>query len=294
MSYANFKPEIWSTQLLLERDARVVGVQNCWKLFEGDIARTGDRVHIQGLTGATIKDLPTDGIIDDPEGVQDESMELYINQKKYINFRVDDVDRIQSNADMMRAIVAKTSNNMAVMQDAYIYSLAAASAGRTVDATGTGNELTSKNVLSYLSDALAFIRSGSVYDNGDIFFEVHPYVFQKLQLAFSLMGEQGGGVYRNGYRGPLFGCRVFESNSVPVTDSAGNAVAAGTADAVYHNIVRTGEAVAFAEQKAIGFQAYQIEKGFGEGIKGFTLYGAKVVKPQELVLLKAKVGAEQE
>lgn len=293
MSFANFKPEIWSTQLLMERDARVVGVQNCWRLFEGDIARTGDRVHIQGLTGATIKDLPGDGVIDDPEGIQDESLELYIDQKKYINFRVDDVDRVQSNADAMRAIVAKTSNNMAVLQDEYVYALAAASAGKTIDATASGDELTSKNVLAYLSDALAYIRSGSVYDNGDIFFEVHPYVFQKLQLAFSLMGEQGGGVYRNGYRGPLFGCRVFESNSVPVTDGAGAPVAAGTAGAVYGNIVRTGEAVAFAEQQAIGFKAYEIEKGFGEGIKGFTLYGAKVVKPQELVLLKAKVGTEQ-
>ena len=292
MSFANFKPEIWSTKLLMDRDAKVVGVQNSWRLFEGDIRKSGDRVHIQGLAGASIKDLPTDGVIDDPESIEDESLELFIDQKKYINFRLDDIDRVQTQSDAMQAIIAKTSNNLAKMQDDYIYSIARSTAGKLIDATGMGDELTSHNVLSYLSDALAFIRSGHVYDNGDIFFEVHPYVFQKLQLAFASLGQQGGDSYRNGFRGPLFGCMVYESSSIPVTDAAGNTVAAGSAGAVYHNIIRTDEAIAFAEQKSIDFKAYEIEKGFGEGIKGFTLYGAKTVKPGELVCLKAKIGNE--
>ncbi|CDZ24654.1 hypothetical protein CCDG5_1544 [[Clostridium] cellulosi] len=292
MSFANFKPEVWSTQLLMDRDQRVVGVQNCWRLFEGSINRTGDRVRIQGLCGATIKDLPSNGIIDDPEGIEDESLELVIDQKKYINFKVDDIDRIQSNADMIKAIIGKTSNNLAVMQDKYIYGIAKDSAGKVIDAASSGNELSSKNILSYLSDALAFIRSSSVYDNSDIFFEVHPYVFSKLQLAFTMIGQGNNTVGKNGYRGPLFGCSVFESNCIPVTDAEGNPVPAGTKGAIYHNIIRTGEAIAFAEQKSIDFKAYEVEKGFGEGVKGFTLYGAKVVKPQELVCLKAVIADE--
>lgn len=287
MSFSNFKPEVWSSQLLLDRDARVVGVQNSWRIFEGSINRTGDRVHIQGLSGATIKDLPTTGVIDDPEGIEDDSLELYIDQKKYINFKVDDIDRVQSNADAIQAIIGKTSNNLAVMQDKYIYGIAASGAGKVVDATASGSQLTSQNILSYLSDAHAYIRSSNVYDNGDIFFEVHPYVFAKLQLAFTMIGQNDSSTAQNGYRGPLFGCNIFESNSIPVTDASGNAVAAGTAGAVYHNIIRTKEAVAFAEQSAIAFKAYEIEKGFGEGVKGYTLYGGKVVKPQELVCLKA-------
>lgn len=289
MSFANFKPEVWSSQLLLDRNARVVAVQNCWRLFEGEIKRTGDRVHIQGLSGATIKDLPSNGVIDDPEGIEDESLELFIDQKKYINFKVDDIDRIQSNTDTIRAIIGKTSNNLAAMQDKFIYDIAKNSAGKVIDATAKGGELNSKNILSYLSDALAFIRSSNVYDNGEIYFEVHPYVFSKLQLAFTLIGHGSNTVGKNGYRGPLFGCGVFESNCIPVTDADGKPVSAGTDGAIYHNIIRTGEAIAFAEQKTIDFKAYEVEKGFGEGVKGFTLYGAKVVKPQELVCLKAAI-----
>ena len=292
MSFSNFKPEVWSTKLLIDRDAKVVGVNNCWRLFEGSIAKAGDRVHIQGLSGASIKSLPQNGVIEDPEGIEDESLELFIDQKKYINFKVDDIDRIQSSGDTMQAIIAKTSNNLAVLQDNFVYDLALKKAGKIIDAVAPGRELTSKNVLSYLSDALSFIRSSKVYDNGDIFFEVHPYIFAKLQLAFTMMGQLGGNVSKVGYRGPLFGCQVYESNSISVTDAAGNPVMPGSANAIYNNIIRTNEAVAFAEQKAINFKAYEIEKGFGEGIKGFTLYGAKVVKPAELVCIRAKIGLE--
>lgn len=292
MSFANFKPEVWSSQLLSDRDIKVVGVQNSWRLFEGDIKDMGDRVHIQGLTGATIKELPQNGLIDDPEGIEDQSLELYIDQKKYINFKINDIDRVQSNTDAMLAIIGKTSNNLAAMQDQFVYGLARTEAGMSIDAYSAGKELTSKNVLTYLSSALAYIRSGSVYDNGDIFFEVHPYVFQKLQLAFTMIGQPNSDEFKNGYRGPLFGCRIYESNNIPVTDEAGNPVAAGSDGAIYNNIIRTGEAVAFAEQRSINFKAYEIEKGFGEGIKGYTLYGAKAVKPQELVCLRAKLGAE--
>lgn len=293
MSFSNFKPEVWSTQLLIDRDAKVTGVQNCWQVFQGDISRMGDRVHVEGLTGATIKDLPDSGVIDDPEDIQDESMELYIDQKKYINFRVDDIDRIQSSANAMQAVIAKTSNNLAVMQDTYVYGIAVSSAGKIIDATASGNELSSKNVLSYLSDALAYIHSSDVYDNGDVYFEVHPYVFAKLQLAFTQLGQNvGADTAKNGYRGPLFGCSVFESSSIPVTDDNGSPVAPGSDGAIYHNLVRTNEAVAFAQQQSIDFKAYEIEKGFGEGIKGFTLYGAKAVKPQELVCLNAKIAEE--
>lgn len=213
-------------------------------------------------------------------------------KKKYINFKVDDIDRIQGNAAAMQAVIGKTSNNLAVMQDRFVYNTARAAAGKTIDATALGAEISSGNILGYLSNALAFIRSSSVYDNGEIFFEVHPYVFQKLQLAFSMLGQQDAGTLKNGYRGPFFGCKVYESNSIPVTDEAGNPAVAGAEGAVYHNFIRTGEAVAFAEQKAINFKAYEIEKGFGEGVKGYTLYGAKVVKPQELVCLKAKILTE--
>jgi len=179
------------------------------------------------------------------------------------------------------------------MQDQYIYGIAKDAAGLTVDAFSSGNELTSKNILTYLSNALAFIRSSNVFDNGEIFFEVHPYIFQRLQLAFTMIGQQSSTEIINGYRGPLFGCQVFESNNILVTDVSGNAVTPGSEGAIYNNIIRTGEAVAYAEQKSINFIAYEIEKGFGEGVKGYTLYGAKVVKPGELVVLKAKLGAEQ-
>lgn len=286
MSYINFKPEVWSAQLFLDRNEKTVGVQNCWRLFDGQISRIGDTVEIEGLSGATVKDLPSTGIIDDPEDIESEEYTLDIDQKKYINFKVSDIDNIQSNGEEITAIISKTANNLATIQDQYVYNLAATSASKIIDATTDTTKLSSSNILTYLSNALAYIRSSKVYDNSEIFFEVHPYVFAKLELAFASIGQSGDTTLKNGYRGPLFGCQIYESNSILVTDELGNEIDAGTDGAIYNNIIRTGEAIAFAEEKSIDFKAYDVEKGFGEGVKGYTLYGAKVIKPNELVCLK--------
>lgn len=293
MAFTNFKPEVWSKQLLLDRDTKCVGIQNSWRAFEGEIKQTGDRVHIQGLGGATIKDLPSNGVLDDPEGIEDSSLVLEITEKKYINFKIDDIDKMQSNTDAMQAVISKTSNNLAVLQDSFVYGLAKATPGLTVDAySAEANYLSTTNVFNYITNALAFLQTSQIMGPGEVRIELHPYVFQKLQLALLMKTNPNNQDAKNGYQGDIFGCKVFISNAIPVTDGSGNTVAAGSAGAIYHNIIRTGEAVAFAEQKSINFKAYDIEKGFGEGIKGYCLYGGKVVKPKELVVLKSILKAE--
>lgn len=293
MSFANFKPEIWSDKLLMDRDAKAIALPGCWRQWEGDIKNAGDRVHIQGLTGATIKDLPVSGSIDDAEEIDGDSLDLVIDQKKYINFKVQNIDKIQSNADATQSIISKTAANYALMQDGYIYGLCrgAAGAANTVDATASGKELTSQNAFSYLSAALAMLGTNSVAP-GDVRMEVHPYVFQKLALAMLVTGTPNADQAKNGLSGNVLGVQIFQSPSLPVTDASGAAAAPGAAGAIYWSVVRTGEAVAFAEQKAIDFRPYDVEKGFADGIKGFGLYGAKVVKPKELVLFKSKLGTE--
>ena len=57
----------------------------------------------------------------------------------------------------------------------------------------------------------------------------------------------------------------------------------GTRD-VYYVQIRTGRAIAFASSEA-HTEAYRPESSFSDAVKGFKLYGAKVVRPKELVVL---------
>lgn len=284
MSFANFKPEIWSTQLLLDRDTAVVGVKNSTRQYENELKK-GEIIHIKGLNGATIKDLPDNGIIDDAEEIEDTALDIQITEKKYINFKVEDIDKVQADSDQMQNIIHRTANNLAIMQDNFVYGLAKNGAGKTIDATST--QLSSANIFDFLNEAFAYIRSSNVFNGGEMFVEMHPYVMTKLQKAFTMLGQTNNAEIKNGYRGPYAGSQVYETNVLSPVNSDGIPVAPGTESAIYPIIVRTKDAVAFVEQKSIAFKPYEIERGFGDGIKGYCLYGGKVIRPKELVVINA-------
>ena len=52
----------------------------------------------------------------------------------------------------------------------------------------------------------------------------------------------------------------------------------------YYVQIRTKRAIAFASSEA-HTEAYRPEASFADAVKGFKLYGAKIVRPKELVVL---------
>ena len=73
------------------------------------------------------------------------------------------------------------------------------------------------------------------------------------------------------------GVTVKESNSVCTTEN-------GSVDNI---MMRTQRAVAFANPMT-HTEAYRPEKKFGDAIKGFMLFDAKVVRPKEIVNINVK------
>ena len=88
------------------------------------------------------------------------------------------------------------------------------------------------------------------------------------------------GALEAGCLGSIGGCKIYVSN---------NLTKSGTEDGVLHKcIARTKRAIAFAEQLS-EINAYRPELRFADAVKGLHLYGAKVVYPDEMVLLNLTV-----
>ena len=102
MAIANFKPEVWSADLLVALEKSLVygaaGVVN--RNYEGEIAQYGDTVHITNLVDPTIGTYTahTDITIED---VDDGTAALLIDQSKYFAFEVDDIEKRQARGDVM-------------------------------------------------------------------------------------------------------------------------------------------------------------------------------------------------
>ena len=75
---------------------------------------------------------------------------------------------------------------------------------------------------------------------------------------------------------------MFVSNNIVQGESDG---------AVQHMcMARTKRAIAFAEQLS-EINAYRPEKRFADAVKGLHLYGAKIVYPEEFVVLDMSLDA---
>ena len=101
MAITNFIPTVWSENLYTELDKKYIAVKNCNRDFEGDIKGKGAAVKICGIGNVSVSDYTKNSDMTAPETLSDSVRTLTIDQAKYFNFQIDDVDRAQSNPKVM-------------------------------------------------------------------------------------------------------------------------------------------------------------------------------------------------
>ena len=109
MSLDNFIPQIWSARLLENLNKNHVFVGLCNRDYEGEIKGMGDQVKINSIGRVTIGDYQKNTDIEAPEVLNDAQRILLINQGKYFNFQIDDVDKAQQNPKVMNAAMKEAS-----------------------------------------------------------------------------------------------------------------------------------------------------------------------------------------
>ncbi len=133
MAFSNFIPEIWSARLLEHMDKVHVYANLMNRDYEGDIKAYGDTVHINLLGDITISNY-TGGALGTPQELDSTKQTLEIDQAKYFNFIVKDIDNAQSNPKLVDAAMVRASYNMNDVIDKYLANL-------LVTGTATANVL---------------------------------------------------------------------------------------------------------------------------------------------------------
>ncbi len=99
MAINNFIPAVWSAQLLKALDKSLVYANLANRDYEGEIKSLGDQVKINSLGEVSIGTYAKNTNIDAAETLDDAQRILLINQGKYFNFQIDDVDKAQQVSD---------------------------------------------------------------------------------------------------------------------------------------------------------------------------------------------------
>lgn len=277
MSYNNFIPNVWSAKLQKERERDAVAVMLCNRDFEGDIKNVGDSVTINGVVRPTVAQYVKNSTAITPENLNGASTQLKIEKADYFAFEVDDIDKKQASGNVMESQMKEANEAMSDSSDDYIYSKYA-DAGYTV----TAASLTHQTVISKILEGLAVLWTNKVPKKAEISLEVSPNFLAKMMMTEIIYTDPNEKLLENGYVGRL---RTFLGLKVYLATGIYN-------DATYdYCFMRTKSAIAFADQLT-KIEAYRPESAFSDAVKGLHLYGAKVVRPKELVVIKASYVAE--
>ena len=273
MAISNFISTVWSETLLRKLDAEYIGVKNCSRDYEGDIKGKGSTVKICGIGNVTVSDYTKNSDLAAPETLSDNVRTLYIDQAKSFNFQIDDVDRAQSNPKIMELAMSQAAAALAEVADRYVYSLYTdATTANTIKV----DALTADNIVDTIISARQLMLKNGVNSNIPTSLEVTPDVAALLLKAQILKATDNTESLSNGSLGSFIGFDVYVTPNLTV-DSSGYAKC----------IARTKRAIAFAEQLS-EVEAYRPELRFADAVKGLHLYGAKLVYPNEMVLLNVK------
>lgn len=285
MAYEKFIPTIWNETINRELERLCVFAEDCNRQYEGDVKEMGDQVRVLGIGSPTITDITinssrtnTNGDIVDPEEVAENSVTLMIDHMSYFNYMVGDIDKAQAVNGILEALSEETSEKLANKVDTFIASLAVDSSVPKLTTAATA--VTADNILDTLDSAIQKLYENDVATSTEIVVTVSPRFYTLFKKAYIAKDTDNSKMLENGKVAKYGNVTVKMSNNVHKTKT--------TADGDTDNImIRTKRAIAYA-QPVTHTEPYRPEKKFADAVKGFILYGAKVVRPKEIVNINVK------
>lgn len=275
MSYSNFVPTVFSEQMLKSLKNDNVAVRLSDARYRAD-AKFGEEIKINGVGKVAIRDYKKGEALT-RDGWEDQSTLIKINQQKYFNFGIDDIDKRQSNGDLIGALREEANLSLSEAADMFLYSLHK-DAGNIIEQAG----LSSANVLSTITAAIKAIYKNNVPKNAEFSLEVSPDFLEKMLLADVIFGNPNADSLKNGFVGRVgkwLNINVFMTNNL-ATDAGKECC-----------FLRTKRAIAYVDNMS-QVEAYRPEDSFEDALKGLHVYGAKVVRPDELAVIKCTYAQE--
>ena len=258
MSIINAKPELWNAAMMDWMEKAQVYGRICRCKIDAPITRYGQSVHISGIGDIDIGTYTGADIT--MQDLSDAGVELVIDKADYFDFWVSDVDKIQSNSNLMAEATRKAAYGMKDNADKNIYTAMVAAAGLTGPTEGA---LDVTAAISNIAEMDLLLKEAEVPKELRWITMPH-WMGTKLLLAGIYQANDLKGNI-NGFVTNVLGPDLYESGN-----NAATVILAGSYGCT-----------AYTEQ-IVETEAFKPEKRFGDALKGLHVYGIKVVKPNEL------------
>jgi hypothetical protein len=288
----NFIPEIWSGKLIENfYDATVLAAISNTD-YEGEIKGQGDTVNIRTQPNITIRDYVKGQnlVVENPDKPK---LQLLIDKGEYFACVEDDIDKVQSDVNLMDMWSKDASEQMKVKIDQRVLTdilpdISATNkgtaAGRISGAFNLGSAaspltVTKDGASSTASVTELIVDMGTVLDENNCpesgRFLVIPArmagLIKKSELKDASLSGDSQSVMRNGRLGMIDRFTVYVSHNLNVSSGK------------FSIIGGTKMGFTFASQMT-EMETIRSESTFGDIIRGLQVYGYKVVKPEALTV----------
>lgn len=271
MANYNSIEKIISAEILRTNEDNLLANTVCNTAFVGDIKNKGDSVTFIGLNDPSVYDYEGSLTYED---IDDHATTLYVDQDKAFSFKVKDIEELRSSIGLADSQTKRASYLLKNEVDTYVFGLYG-DAGVTMDAT----EVTPDNVLALITGMKQKLEEANVPD-GRTWIVVPPFIKSKLLLA-GIKFQINNGVNGTGSVGftDELGCDVYVSNQLSAVDGKTMMLAGSYS------------AIAYAEQILETQVIDRMEGSFDKAVRGRVVFGAKVIKPDELICCPVSDGA---
>jgi hypothetical protein len=275
MAIVSSIPKLVSTKLLMDLHKNLVAKKICTMETGSPITKVGDTVTFTGLATPTIS--PYTGTIS-PETLKDAGVTLVIDQKNYYAFYVDDIEAFRSVIDIKGSSISEAAYGLRDTADAYVLGLYA---GAATTVTATVSETIA---LSTTATVCRKMEEQNIKP-GNRWMVIPPWYKEKLILAgvkFSILegvkGAKDGMSWAN-----VYDTDFYVSNNLTTTGAEGS----------YNTQCMAGSynAIVYAEQILKSRVIEEVATAFAAQCDGLHVFGAKVIKPKELIRINATQAA---
>lgn len=296
MSLNNFIPQLWADTILAALQKNLVYGALFNTDYEGEIKQYGDTVKINAIGDITISNYTKDTDINAPQSLTDAQTMLIINQAKYYNFAIDDVDQMQAHPQVMAEALRWAGYRMADTMDQFyagFYTDAVSTIGSSGSPvtpgaptnTNVGGGTTVYDYIVVLGQKLTenltpktgrwcvvppWIKTMLVQD---IRFTSFNTPAGRATIQSGDLDDSAGAGGNDAYLGKIEGMDVYESVNAP--HLSGTIGTTGSVDVVW-----AGHSMAVTKAEGlVKTEAYRPPTRFSDAVKGLALYGAKTVRP---------------
>lgn len=284
MSYANLQPTLFAEDILRDLDRKLVFVDGCDRKYEGIVKKQGDQVKIPALGRPTITKVTLANRNNDlsaAETLESTSVWLPIDQIDTFNYKIGDIDQQFAIPGMKEEYQKITREQIANAMDVYVGKFAQSSDIATVNSSSVIPKSASTEtnwICAQIDTGIQKLWENDVPFDEELELILTPRAYMILKQAVVLTSTDNKDLLTNGRVGKYGNVWIKVSNNVATLSDA------GLTDLC---MLRTKGAISLVNP-LLEIEPYRPELSLSDALKGANLYGGKIVRPKEIVILNWK------